>query len=89
MNGMGYRQTREMVDLHPATLAIGDHQIGIKVPDGRSQIRAYGLRNVVFLLLEPKGPGQTATVRFDQLHLQAGDQFQKIQRRQGDAEHLR
>ena len=82
---MQHLQPCQVADLHPAALAIGQNNLRAHAVDRLSEIPPDLLGNVVFLLLETEHPTQAATVGFDILNGEAGNEPQDLKGWKSDA----
>ena len=71
---MEHLQAREVADLHPAALAVGEDDLGFHPGDGLCQILTDLLRDVIFFLFESERPAHAAAIGLDVLNGQAGDE---------------
>ncbi len=75
---MEHLQPREMADLHPAALAIGQDDLGFDPLDGFCQVFTDFLGDIVFLLLKAEHSAQTATMGLDVFNRQAWNEPEDI-----------
>ena len=88
LNRVQHLQAGQVADLHPAAFAVGKNDLGFHTVDRLCEIFPNLLGNVVFLFLETEHPTQAATVRFDILNGEAGNELEDFKGRKTDAKGL-
>ena len=79
---------RQLADLHAATFAVGEDDLGIDQENLLRQVLPDILGDLVLLLLEAVEPPQAAALRFDHTDIESRDAAEQLQGGKADVQRL-
>src|SRR4030042_6795226 len=75
-----------MSNLHPASLAVGEDDLGCQAGDSFCQILTNLLRDIILLFLESEHPAKATAVRVNEVNLKPWDEPKNLESRESNSE---